>query len=458
MKKLAESLKQIVGWRFLPKLSRLPTFILAALLMSQCEGCLCAVAGYQCPVGCATLSDSMNPGDDFVTTDRDTPVTINLLDNDDLTLENEPIHTCEVADPAHGDVVLMFNSGNETCSLLYTPEEGYIGTDSFTYTVCIICEETEEAINLSCASAAVTVTIVGLDAVDDSATTEQDTPVAIDVLANDIASGSAAPTVTGFTDPTSGSVTDDGGGVLTYTPDDGFLGDDSFTYSITSGQDTDTATVTVAVEIPPDVITPGEGGGPVLAANMPPDAVDDSATTHQVTPVTIDVLANDSDPDGDPLTVDGFTDPANGLVTDNGDGTLTYEPDSNYWEAVDSFTYTISDGQGGTAIATVTIHIELIPTPGPVITTEIFDVFDCVPIGGSRFEWYTVEVTYIDGVAVSSVVLSGPHYGYWVPGCPPDPGEPPERGDPCEDAYCGNGVCEPDCGESIDTCDDDCSP
>jgi hypothetical protein len=91
-------------------------------------------------------------------------------------------------------------------------------------------------------------------------------------------------------------------------------------------------------------------------ANNPPVAVNDTASTQEDTPVTVDVLANDSDPDGDPLSVISNQDPGNGTAVINGDDTITYTPDPGY-SGTDSFTYTISDGNGGTDTATVTITV-----------------------------------------------------------------------------------------------------
>ena len=92
-----------------------------------------------------------------------------------------------------------------------------------------------------------------------------------------------------------------------------------------------------------------------LIENCPPVAVDDAATTVNGFPVTINVLANDSDPDGDPLTVTGVTDPPNGTAVNNNDGTVTYTPDCGFF-GIDTFDYTISDGQGGTDTGTVTVR------------------------------------------------------------------------------------------------------
>jgi hypothetical protein len=85
----------------------------------------------------------------------------------------------------------------------------------------------------------------------------------------------------------------------------------------------------------------------VNAVNDAPVAANDSATTNEDTAKDIAVLSNDNDADGDTLSVSGFTQPAHGTVSDNGDGTLTYTPNANY-NGGDTFTYTGNDGNGGT--------------------------------------------------------------------------------------------------------------
>jgi hypothetical protein len=94
----------------------------------------------------------------------------------------------------------------------------------------------------------------------------------------------------------------------------------------------------------------------VTPENDPPVAVDDAETTNEDTPVIVDVLINDSDPD-DPLgTPDVIDDPSNGMVTVNGDDTITYTPDPNF-NGMDTFTYRICDPGGlcDTAIVIITI-------------------------------------------------------------------------------------------------------
>lgn len=94
-----------------------------------------------------------------------------------------------------------------------------------------------------------------------------------------------------------------------------------------------------------------------IASNHPPVAAGDQATTSTNTPVTIQVLANDSDPDEDSITVTGVTQGAKGSVTSNPDGTVTYTP-NNGFAGQDSFTYTIADCAGASSTASVNVQVE----------------------------------------------------------------------------------------------------
>jgi len=95
--------------------------------------------------------------------------------------------------------------------------------------------------------------------------------------------------------------------------------------------------------------------------NSPPVATDDSAITDENAAVTVDVLANDSDPDGDALTVGDVTQPDNGSLAINPDGTLTYTPDADF-VGDDSFTYRAADGSALSDPATVTVTVEEVPS------------------------------------------------------------------------------------------------
>ncbi len=105
----------------------------------------------------------------------------------------------------------------------------------------------------------------------------------------------------------------------------------------------------------------GAGPGP---GNQAPVAADDTALTAANAPLVLAALGNDGDPDGDPLGVAAVTQGANGTVAVNPDGTLLYTPDPGFTGA-DSFTYTVSDGNGGTDTASVTLYVGNATEGGP---------------------------------------------------------------------------------------------
>ena len=109
----------------------------------------------------------------------------------------------------------------------------------------------------------------------------------------------------------------------------------------------------------------GENNG---GENQPPTANDDSALTPINQFVEVDVVANDEDPDGDDLEVSEFTQGENGEVASGSKGKLDYTPNPEF-QGSDSFTYTISDGRGGTDTATVNVLVS--PHPTLVITSPM---------------------------------------------------------------------------------------
>ncbi|KQB17073.1 Ca2+-binding RTX toxin-like protein [Rhodobacter capsulatus] len=196
------------------------------------------------------------------------------------------------------------------------------------------------------------------DAVNDSATVAEDGTKTIAVLANDTDPDGDALTVTGAT-ALHGTVTVNADGTLTYVPNANYNGPDTITYTVRDPAGlTDTATVNVTV-------TP---------LNDAPDAVNDSAATAFQTAVTVPVLANDTDIDGDTLTVTGASSP-NGTVTVNADGTITFTPETGFTGDA-TITYTVSDGHGGTDTAIVTVTVGADPRDGYVDGTAGDDLID----------------------------------------------------------------------------------
>ena len=129
---------------------------------------------------------------------------------------------------------------------------------------------------------------------------------------------------------------------VTYTPHANYNGPDSFTYKATYGA-ASSVEATVSITVTP--------------MNDAPTAQPDSATTTKNTAVNIAVLANDVDLDGGQLLVTGVASPANGTASITSNGTLINYRPRNGFTGIDSFMYTVSDGQGGISTATVTVNV-----------------------------------------------------------------------------------------------------
>jgi hypothetical protein len=228
-----------------------------------------------------------------------------------------------VQPPVHGSL-----SGTAP-NLTYTPGPGYNTHDGFTYQV-----------RYGRATATGTISI-GVDqapvASNGATTLDEDTSADVTLRATD-ADGDAL-TYSIVTPPAHGTLS---GTVpnLVYTPAPNYNGSDQLTFQASDGQlASNAAAVTFTVR-------------PV---NDPPVARNDAAATKRNTAVTIAVLANDSDADGDALTIVSATAPKNGTAAIAGSG-IRYTPKSGF-TGTDSFSYTISDGHGGTASATVTVTV-----------------------------------------------------------------------------------------------------
>ena len=296
--------------------------------------------------------------DDTAHTPAGTPVAIPVLANDNdpdgdvLSLTLTPVTA-----PSNG-VVTLLADGN----VIYTPDAGFSGVDAFVYEVCDgfgACDTAQVAVTVSATDA----DNMPPTAVADNSHTLQDTPVDVIVLPNDVDPEGQLLTVTSPANPatTQGGVFSVTNNIITYTPPAGFTGVDTFVYEVCDVAGAcDTAIVTVAVR--------PAGSDPV------PTAVGDGAATQQGTAVAVDVLANDTHPTNDALTIAAFTDGAHGVVTlddggtpnDPSDDQLIYTPDAGF-TGRDVFTYTVTDANGDAAIAAVSV------TVGAVGEANIFD-------------------------------------------------------------------------------------
>lgn len=211
--------------------------------------------------------------------------------------------------------------------------------DSFTYLI-------KDDVNApSAGPATVTLSIAGVNdapvAFDDSPNVDEGNTLNIDVLANDSDAESDPLSVFNVTSPSNGSVTLKIDGTIDYTHNGSETVTDSFAYQINDGNGgSDTATVNITVN-------------PI---NDDPVALDDFARIAHAALVNLNVLVNDSDVDGGPLTVTISTSPSNGTAVPQGDNTINYTHDGTGTNS-DSFVYQVADGNGGFDTATVTIEI-----------------------------------------------------------------------------------------------------
>ena len=245
------------------------------------------------------------------------------------------------------------NNGSVSCAstCTYTPDVDYTGSDSFTYTI--------SDGNGGSDTATVSVTVTPRNdapvAVGDALSTSEDQAAASEVTTNDTDVDGDAVTITAKTNGTNGSV-ECSTTTCTYTPDQDFYGSDTFTYTISDGK-SGTAIGTVNVSV----------GGVADA----PVAADNTLTTPEDSAGSVNVLANDLDVDNDPLTIQSNTDGVDGSVSCSGNS-CTYTPDANAY-GPDSFTYTISDGNGGTDTATVNVTVTPV-NDAPEATGDVLEI------------------------------------------------------------------------------------
>ncbi len=280
-----------------------------------------------------SVNDAPVANADVATVAEDGSVAISVLAND-TDVDADLLNATTATQGTNGAVQILDSQA------VYTPNANFHGTDSFTYTLSDGHGGT--------AVGTVTVTVTGVNdapvAVNDSASVAEDGSVVVSVRSNDTDVDGDTLTITAVTQGAHGAVTHNGA-TATYTPAANYNGSDSFTYTISDGHG-GTAAASVAVT--------------VTAVNDAPVAVNDTATTLAEVPVTVSVRANDTDVDGDTLAVTAVTQGAHGTAAINGGLTVTYTP-ATAWVGPDSFTYTLSDGAGGTATATVNVTVQAPP-------------------------------------------------------------------------------------------------
>lgn len=283
----------------------------------------------------ATVTITITPENDTpvansqsISTDEDTPTDITLTGND---IDEDPLTFILMEQPAHGTL-----SGTAP-NLTYSPNTNYNGPDSFTFMV------NDGKMDSNIATVDIIVNPVNdvPEAENQSVTTDEDLALTITLTGSDddgdpltfmIVAGPNNGTLSG-TPPN-----------LIYSPNADYYGHDSFTFMVNdSTVDSDIGTVSITVR----------------SVNDPPTAINDTAITLKNTPVTINMIENDTDPDGtiNPGTIIIVISPGNGLINNNGNGTVTYTPNLDF-TGTDVFTYTVEDNEGAISNeATVTVTV-----------------------------------------------------------------------------------------------------
>ncbi|MCX8874769.1 tandem-95 repeat protein, partial [Vibrio parahaemolyticus] len=309
----------------------------------------------------ASVSDGVNPtanDSDSLIVNRvnDAPTVENAIADQELS-EDFATYTIDLNDAfKDSDSALNFSvSGNsnvlvsiENGIATISPTADWNGSETLTFTATDPSGESiSQRVDFTVASVA--------DIVADKATVVEDTPTIIKVLGNDTFEGDGkVVSLDANNGPANGTVSVNPDGSVTYTPNDNYVGKDTFTYIVTSGGVSESTTVSVDV----------------TSVNDAPVAKDDIATTQEDTAVTIDVLPNDTDVDGDKLSIQSVTVPEAQGKVEIVDGKLVFTPAENF-NGDAEITYTLTDG-ALTDQATVKVTVNAV-NDTPVVESNIAD-------------------------------------------------------------------------------------
>jgi hypothetical protein len=316
----------------------------------------------------------------IINTPLNTSVAVLLTGSD---VENSPLTFTVTGSPAHGSLT------GTSPNLIYTPNTGYVGSDSFTYTA-----SDSQAVS---PPATVTINITSGNqppvANDQSVTTDEDTQKAITLSASD---PEAQPlTYTVLSQPTHGTLSGSAPAV-TYHPNANFNGSDSFTFKASDGQiDSNIATVSITVN----------------SLNDAPVANSFAIQTAVNTPVSISLTG--SDVENAPLTFSVVTNPQHGTLSGT-PPSLIYTPENGY-SGVDSLTYRANDGTVNSELATVTITVSsgnLPPVANPQDITLNEDTPTPITLTGFDAEGVALSYSFLHPTSHGSLLGTAPDMTY----------------------------------------------
>jgi VCBS repeat-containing protein len=250
----------------------------------------------------------------------------------DSDAQGSALRVTMVAGPAHGTLSLGADG-----SFTYAPDAGFNGGDSFTYKVNDGELDSEVATVLLQVAAVNDAPV----AAGEAFATDEDIPLAGNVLGNDTDPDADALTAHLGDGPAFGELALNPDGTFTYSPDADFSGTDTFTYWVSDGS-LDSAVVSVELE--------------VASVNDTPVAAEDAVSAMEDEAVSGNVTGNDVDADGDTLAAVLLSGPSHGELAFAEDGSFTYAPEADF-NGTDSFTYQVSDGQADSGAVTVTLAV-----------------------------------------------------------------------------------------------------
>lgn len=281
-----------------------------------------------------SVNDPPVANNDSLTVTEDIAKTFGPISNDtDVETATSNLVITGKTNGTKGTVQIIGTPGTQ---LKYTPNANANGADSFTYTIA------DEAGATDTANVNVTITPVNdpPNAVNDSKTTNEDTAITFDPRINDSDVEGSPLTITAKTNGTHGNVTIVSGTQLRYNPGLNYHGSDSFTYTISDGSLTDTATVSMTVK----------------SVNDPPNAVADSYTVDMSVWTNLNVKNNDSDVDGDAFSITAISGNTSGAeIVIQGGSYISYR--CLNCASDDFFRYTITDSHGATDTAGVSVFL-----------------------------------------------------------------------------------------------------
>ncbi|WP_460151466.1 beta strand repeat-containing protein, partial [Priestia megaterium] len=307
-----------------------------------------------------------------VITNEDTPLVgqIQATDVDGNSL------TFQLQSPPTNGTVTVTNSG----SYIYTPNLNFNGTDQFT----VLVSDGQGGTAVSTVTVTVTPVNDAPTVPNYTFSTQEDSPVVGAIVGTDVDGNPLSYQLQNR--PTNGITVVNTNGTFSYQPNLNFNGSDQFTVLVSDGQG-GTAVSTVTINVIPV-------NDPPITSNVSFTIAEDSTLINRVVAV---------DPDGDPLTFSLQTAPGNGVAVVNTNGTFSYQPNLNF-NGSDQFTVLVSDGQGGTAVSTVTVTVTPV-NDAPTVPNYTFSTQEDSPVIGA------IVGTDVDGNPLSYQLQVAPTNG-----------------------------------------------